>query len=278
MQRECPYCAEKIQKRAKICRFCSTKVDPMYVENAAANKQICKIMDWHNAGNDSYAIAKLMNDSGERTLDSQETWSSDRIQTIVLSFSATGAQRVVDSSAPSRNVSASGNHRTAQLETSIVGEVGEPVESGNSKNNNNSKRVIGAITGVVVFLAILTSALNGKDASIPKENFLYSKYDLCRGLVGAHMANVGTKPLNMIYVSRRGDQPVVDHPGSYSPVQCRIEGNRIVWRNYPNGRWRNHPDDPVVTFSQVNRQLVFTESFNKNDSHAKAYSFSDFRK
>lgn len=114
MLRECPYCAEKIQKRARVCRFCSAKVDPFYVENAQANKQICRIMALHFDGNSADEVAKKLNDSGELTLDSKEPWTVDRIQTVVASFSGENKQQSSGTPEAPRNLSTSGNFRTEQ--------------------------------------------------------------------------------------------------------------------------------------------------------------------
>lgn len=88
MLRSCPFCAEKIQRRAKICRFCSSKVEPIYVENAAANKQICVIVDLYQEGKSVEEIEKILKGRGEKTLDTSEQWSESRIQTIINSFCA----------------------------------------------------------------------------------------------------------------------------------------------------------------------------------------------
>lgn len=113
MLRSCPFCAEKIQRRAKICRFCSSKVEPIYVENAAANKQICVIVDLYQEGKSVEEIEKILKGRGEKTLDTSEQWSESRIQTIINSFCAEPKNQ--DSAPAKQNVNlAHGSMRTEQ--------------------------------------------------------------------------------------------------------------------------------------------------------------------
>lgn len=100
MLRSCPFCAEKIQKKAKICRFCSSKVEPIYVENAAANKQVCAVVDLFQDGKGAEEIAIILNERGERTLDSNDLWSPARIQTIINTFCIEPKESSVISQAP----------------------------------------------------------------------------------------------------------------------------------------------------------------------------------
>ncbi|HEY7772617.1 MAG TPA: hypothetical protein VIC26_05525 [Marinagarivorans sp.] len=205
MQRECPYCAEKIQRRARVCRFCSTKIDPLYVENPAANKQICKIMAWYEEGTDSEAIAVKMNESGELTLDSHKSWTGDRVQTIVSSFSESGLKAMPASSAPPR--------RITSRPSATEGERREWYQTG------------WVWLWIGLGMLVLISIVNGSGSGKPSE----AEISACKNLIWQHNRY---EPSRMRYAGTESGAIIIDYTtptyGNYWKLRCQ-NGNPQVW-------------------------------------------------
>ena len=76
---------------------------------------------------------------------------------------------------------------------------------------------------------------------------------------------------NAIRVERNdGDVVAVSWPapvdGGRRSGECRVEGNRVFWRptNLPSGQessWMTGPDDPVLSYTIDDRDVVITQTF-----------------
>jgi len=84
--RKCPYCAETINKRAKICRYCHSELMPIYVDDKKVNNQIHKIITLHNDDNTFVQIAQKLNNEGELYLKDNSEWNEQKIEYVVKNF------------------------------------------------------------------------------------------------------------------------------------------------------------------------------------------------
>ena len=86
-RRECPKCAEFISRKAVLCHYCKHTIEPQYVDDHAANKQIIKIMGLRQSGLKESEIASKLNEAGELFLEDGSIWCEDKVSSILKSFS-----------------------------------------------------------------------------------------------------------------------------------------------------------------------------------------------
>ncbi len=63
--RDCPKCSSPINTHACICKHCHSAVEPLYVNNPTANRQVIKILKLQSLGFHDNEIAKKLNDDGD---------------------------------------------------------------------------------------------------------------------------------------------------------------------------------------------------------------------
>lgn len=85
-QRECPFCAENIRRRAKICRYCQNQVTPKYVDHEQANAQVVKILELRGSGLSAVEISQVFNDEGEIFLKDQSSWNTEKVNKVIQVF------------------------------------------------------------------------------------------------------------------------------------------------------------------------------------------------
>lgn len=62
-------------------------------------------------------------------------------------------------------------------------------------------------------------------------------------------------------------------------TDCRIEGNRVLWRGVDSfgndgpGRWRDDPEDEVITFTLDGKVVAMTERFSDGSVVTETYRF-----
>ena len=86
--RVCPFCAERIKRRAKLCRFCGKEVVPLYVDNSNANRQIIKIIDSVSSGVSYSDISDEFNQNNDLVVNDDEIskWTPEFVEILHKRF------------------------------------------------------------------------------------------------------------------------------------------------------------------------------------------------
>jgi hypothetical protein len=108
----------------------------------------------------------------------------------------------------------------------------------------------------------------------------FDNHDLCKAVISSEM---GRPTKSMKNLPSESSSPEISYTrkedGKKYRYNCKIEGNRIIWRAYFNdpvhvgwGRWRNGEWDAVFTFTMKGNMLTVansatgsSESFQKKD-------------
>lgn len=62
-------------------------------------------------------------------------------------------------------------------------------------------------------------------------------------------------------------------------TDCRIDGNRFLWRGIDSfgndgpGRWRDGPDDEVITFTINKKTVTMNERYSDGSTTSETYRF-----
>lgn len=128
--------------------------------------------------------------------------------------------------------------------------------------------------------AALNSAIAEVDDASSSEAELSSS-DLarvCRAAV-AHM--MGKSPSIMKVKSNSGGVVRIQYrrpdDGTVWKDDCRLEGQRVMWRSVDAvgasgpGRWRNHPDDEVITYSIDGKTIRIGQKWSDGSYDAENY-------
>lgn len=59
--------------------------------------------------------------------------------------------------------------------------------------------------------------------------------------------------------------------GTRWTYRCRIDGKRVLWGSV-DGRWRDHPDDEVVTYAVRGGQLHIEERYSDGSANQESFS------
>lgn len=108
----------------------------------------------------------------------------------------------------------------------------------------------------------------------------FSLDQLCKGAVATLMG----RPANIMHTSVAGDIARLYYTragdGTKWTYKCRLDGHRIVWAaDKPGGRWRTHPFDEVLTYSEgPNGSLVIHLRFSDGSSTNQTFTSSDLRR
>lgn len=88
--RECPYCAEQINRRAVICRYCNRDVVPKFVDNEVANRQILEIISEVKAGKTFGTISTKFNVNNDLVIEENgfKRWTPDFVEKTYLEFTS----------------------------------------------------------------------------------------------------------------------------------------------------------------------------------------------
>ena len=55
---------------------------------------------------------------------------------------------------------------------------------------------------------------------------------------------------------------------------CKIDGTRIIWAANP-GRWRNHPNDPRLSFVIDGKSIAVKIKYSETSSVQKTYALDE---
>ncbi|SHE67721.1 hypothetical protein SAMN04487965_0413 [Microbulbifer donghaiensis] len=246
-QRECPYCAETIKRKAKVCRFCSAAVTPIYVEHSGANKQIAKILDLYEQGKSSEEIASELNSNNEYRIGSNNPWVSQDVDEIVVDFTL-----------PT-------NNNSAKLSESSTIE-GQKSKGGWTKEETRSFNI--KFFGGTILIIIIASKIfnNGSSVSASSSNAItppFTKAHVCKAGFAAvnavspkliRLDKVDGDVAHLTYIRQRDNTRWTG--------KCNISGNKIIW-SFNGGRMRVHPSDSKVTFeTTANIVTVYTKESN----------------
>lgn len=114
--RECPFCAETIQAKAKLCKHCKSSVEPFYVKNPAGNSQICRIIDLVESGKNFATTANDLNVALDFRIPSNEAWTPEQVEKTYKDF-ASPNQSNTSSSSPKKST---GNSSATQGSPFVV--------------------------------------------------------------------------------------------------------------------------------------------------------------
>lgn len=111
--RACPHCSEEIKALAKVCRYCSSKVTPLYVEDKEINEQINEILELLEDGNNYARVAEILNEKGslrKTDWDSAKPWSGSEVKAIFERFGMNAYKLKTET--PSDNANSNKNNTT----------------------------------------------------------------------------------------------------------------------------------------------------------------------
>ncbi|MCX2833258.1 recombinase family protein [Microbulbifer thermotolerans] len=251
--RECPYCAEKIKRRARICRFCNSEVEPIYVEHPGANKQIIKILDLVEKGKDYESIAHELNEEKVFRIDNGNPWTSNDIRQIAEDF------RLEKSDI--KNTKTQKTEHSNTHKPSLIKE----------KRNKNISIIC---TFTFIFFVFLFANFKNND-SAAKITPPFTERKVCKAGV-ATMNMVSPKIIKLDGVSgnvydfsyiRKSDN-------TKWTSKCKIKGDKIIW-SFNGGRWRVHPLDTVVTFKTTTNVVTIYTTESDGSSSFDVYGFSE---
>ncbi|MBT8084969.1 MAG: hypothetical protein KJN72_07080 [Woeseia sp.] len=92
---KCKWCAETIQAKARICRFCQKPVTPKFVEDSKANKQIAAIDTLHSKGHSSEKIAAFLKSKNQVYPADNSEWTAEKVDHVI--------QKFIENSQPAQN-------------------------------------------------------------------------------------------------------------------------------------------------------------------------------
>ena len=85
-RRECPRCSESISRKAIVCHYCKSDVEPKYVDDPTANKQIVEIITLHKTGMEKSEISQKLNEKGDKFLADGSDWCEEKVDNILNTF------------------------------------------------------------------------------------------------------------------------------------------------------------------------------------------------
>lgn len=251
--RECPYCAEKIKRRARICRFCNSEVEPIYVEHTGANKQIIKILDLAEKGKDYEAIAHELNGEKIFRIDNGSPWTSNDIRQIAEDF------RPGKSDTKNSKNKKSEHSNTHNFSIS------------HDKRNKNISIIFASV--LLFFILLLTNLENNSPE--PKITPPFTKAKVCKaGVATMNMVSPKIIKLDGISGNTYDFSYIRKSDNTKWTSKCKIEGDKIIW-SFNGGRWRVHPLDTVVTFKTTTNVVTIYTTESDGSSSFDVYGFSE---
>ncbi len=101
---QCKWCAEPIQAKARICRFCQKPVTPKFVEDSKVNKLIAAIDTLHSKGHSSEKIAVFLKSKNQVYFADSSDWTAEKVDQVIQQF--------VENSQPTQNQNVSQPQKT----------------------------------------------------------------------------------------------------------------------------------------------------------------------
>lgn len=109
-------------------------------------------------------------------------------------------------------------------------------------------------------------------SAAPEISHSFSRVQLCKAGIAMVM---GREPDAMNALEQAGivnlSYERTDDKTTWS-YRCRVDGARMIWAS-DTGRWRNHPDDAVLTYEMGQAgELEVTETYSDGSSREESFS------
>lgn len=142
----------------------------------------------------------------------------------------------------------------------VLGVVGSAEESSPKKPTQTATTSVVTTSGSSSELLRAVSTISS-DESVASTTMTLSNATLCK----AGIAVVMGRPIESITSVDTGDTVALSYTrksdGTKWDYQCKVKGERLIWAA-KGGRWRNGPNDNVVTYSIGATNLAISESLN----------------
>ena len=122
---------------------------------------------------------------------------------------------------------------------------------------------------ISIGFAIGMSILDSRKYSTAEAN---APSDICRYAISTVMG----RPISIIKQSGNADA-FYKYNGSTYYYNCKVRGDRIIWKGFINGkwgRWRDHKLDGQINFRISGEKLIITETYNDNSKVRNTYTIN----
>jgi hypothetical protein len=100
----------------------------------------------------------------------------------------------------------------------------------------------------------------------------FSQEQICKAAIGTIMRRdpstikISKTEAGVTYLSY-----VRENDGTNWAYRCKLENEKIIWAT-DTGRWRTHPEDSVITYSETAQEIKIVEFYGDGSSISNIYT------
>lgn len=137
--------------------------------------------------------------------------------------------------------------------------------------SNSEKQARIEAENAALAAATLQKAGSSTSAKVVATKY-FSQEQICKAAIGTIMRrNPSTMTISKTDAGVTDLSYVRENDRTKWAYRCKLENNKVIWAT-DTGRWRTHPEDSVITYSENAKEIKIVEDYGDGSSTSEIYT------